>query len=140
MSTSVTVLPLRQSHAAPPPARGPRSPAGPAAGGAEMCMRRRVAPVACARPVVPAAPAPGRQCSFVQRSCGLHDASSHENDGSKYLKHDQIVAVHDAAVTVPQLSDTVLWRNLQLADYPHKTLWPTISAAFSDKLTMSESN
>ncbi len=26
----------------------------------------------------------------VQRS-GLQDASSHENDGSKYLKHDQIV-------------------------------------------------
>ncbi len=29
----------------------------------------------------------------------LHDASSHENDGSKYLKHDQIVAIHDAAIT-----------------------------------------
>ncbi len=43
--------------------------------------------------------------NFIElQQSGLHDASSHENDGSKYLKYDQIIAVHDAAVTVPQLS------------------------------------
>jgi hypothetical protein len=61
----------------------------------------------------------GRDFVELQHS-GLHDASSHENDGSKYLKHDQIVAVHDAAVTAPQVSGTVLRQNLQLADNPNK--------------------
>jgi hypothetical protein len=55
----------------------------------------------------------------LQRS-GLHDASSHENDGSKYLKHDQIVALHDATVTAPQLSGTMLLQNLQFAESPNK--------------------
>jgi hypothetical protein len=41
------------------PARGPRSPKGLAASGAEMCMRRRVAPAARARPMVPDEPTAG---------------------------------------------------------------------------------
>jgi hypothetical protein len=46
------------------PARGPRSPKGLAAGGAEMCMRRRVAPDARARPMVPVGPTAGGAASY----------------------------------------------------------------------------
>ncbi len=42
------------SHAAPPPSRGPRSPVGPAAGGAEMSMRRRVGPLRVTQLLLPA--------------------------------------------------------------------------------------
>jgi hypothetical protein len=45
-----------ESSSSSRPACGPRSPKGLAAGGAEMCMRRRVAPAACARPMVPVEP------------------------------------------------------------------------------------
>ncbi len=38
----------------------------------------------------------------IERS-GLHDASSHENDSSKYLKYYQIISIHDAAVTTASL-------------------------------------
>jgi hypothetical protein len=31
---------------------------------------------------------------------GLHDSSSHEIDGPKYLKYDQIVSVHDTALVL----------------------------------------
>ncbi len=50
----------------------PAAPAGPAAGGAEMCMRRRVAPAARARPVVPVGPTAGGTASrcAVQLRCG----------------------------------------------------------------------
>ncbi len=54
--------------------------------------------------------------------CDLHDASSHENDGSKYFKYDRIVSVHDAAISVPQLSGAQLRRNMQLADSPSKQI------------------
>jgi hypothetical protein len=49
-------------------------------------------------------------CNFfeLQRS-GLHDdASSDENDGSKYLKHDQIVAMHDVANCTPTFQHSAL--------------------------------
>ncbi len=46
------------------PARGPRFPKGPAAGSAEMCMRRRVASSARARPVVPVGPTAGGAASY----------------------------------------------------------------------------
>ncbi len=46
------------------PARGPRSPAGPAAGGAEMCMCRRVASAARVRPVIPVGPTAGGAASY----------------------------------------------------------------------------
>jgi hypothetical protein len=50
VDTSVTT----PSHAAPPAHSWPAVPlAGPAACGAEMCMRRRVTPAARARPVDP---------------------------------------------------------------------------------------
>jgi hypothetical protein len=45
------------------PARGQRFPKGPAAGSAEMCMRRRVASTDCARPVVPVGPTAGGAAS-----------------------------------------------------------------------------
>ena len=37
---------------------------------------------------------------------------SHHNDGSKKLKYDQIILVHEAAKTAPALSGAVLRRNL----------------------------
>ncbi len=43
---------------------------------------------------------------------GLHDKDSHDNDGSKKLKYEQIVSVHKAAKTAPTLSSAVLRRNL----------------------------
>jgi hypothetical protein len=46
------------------PARSPRSQNGLAAGGAEMCMRRRVAPAARARPMVPVEPTAGGAASY----------------------------------------------------------------------------
>jgi hypothetical protein len=57
--------------------------------------------------------------------CSLHDASSHENDGSKYLKYDQVVSVQDAAITVQQLSGAQaaqLRRNMQLEESQAKRL------------------
>ncbi len=58
------------------PARGPRFPKGPAAGGAEMCMRRRVASAARARPTVPVGPTAGGAASYsaVQLRRGLRAA------------------------------------------------------------------
>ncbi len=54
--------------------------------------------------------------------CRLHDSSCHENDGSKYLKYYPIVFVHDAAITVPQLSCAKLRRNMHSADSPSKQI------------------
>jgi hypothetical protein len=73
----------------------------------------------------------------LQRS-GLYNANSHKTDGSKYLKYGQIIAVHDATVTEPQLSCTVIRLNLQIADTPRKTkLMRNISVAFRVASTMS---
>ena len=55
-------------------------------------------------------------------SSGLHDKDSHDNDGSKKLKYDQIVSVHEAAKTAPTLSGAVLRRNLLDHDSPTKTI------------------
>ena len=52
--------------------------------------------------------------------CGEHHANSHDDDSSKFLKHDQIVAVADAVTVAPQQSASQLRRNLQLADSPSK--------------------
>ncbi len=46
------------------PARSPRSQNGLAAGGAGMCMRRRVAPAARTRPMVPVGPTAGGAASY----------------------------------------------------------------------------
>jgi hypothetical protein len=43
--------------------------------------------------------------------CGEHNANSHDDDQSKYLKHEQIVAVADAVTVAPQQSASQLWRN-----------------------------
>jgi hypothetical protein len=42
-------------------------------------------------------------CDFIelQRCCLLH-SSSHEIDGPKYLKYDQVVSVHDTAITLQE--------------------------------------
>jgi hypothetical protein len=47
--------------------------------------------------------------------CGEHNANSHDEDKSKYLKHEQIVAVTDAVTIAPQQSAAQLRRNIQLA-------------------------
>jgi hypothetical protein len=61
--------------------------------------------------------------NFIElQRCGLRYSSSHENDGSKYLEYDRIVSVHDAVITVPQLSSAQLHRNMQLADRPSKII------------------
>jgi hypothetical protein len=52
--------------------------------------------------------------------CGEHYANSHDDDKSKYLKHEQIVAVADAVTIAPQQSASQLRRNLQLAESPSK--------------------
>ena len=43
---------------------------------------------------------------------GTHDENSHANDGSKKLKHNQIVAIHDAVIVAPKQSAAVLRRNM----------------------------
>jgi hypothetical protein len=58
------------------PTRGPRFPNGPAAGAAEMCMRRCVAPAAHPWPVIPVGPTAGGSAlySAVQLRRGPHTA------------------------------------------------------------------
>ena len=58
--------------------------------------------------------------------CGEHNATSHDEDHSKYLKHQQIVAVTDAVTIAPALSAAELRRNMQLADpnSPGKRIGP----------------
>ena len=46
---------------------------------------------------------------------GEHNADSHKQDKSKYLKHKQIVAVSDAVMFAPQQSAAQLRRNLAMA-------------------------
>jgi hypothetical protein len=49
---------------------------------------------------------------------GEHNPNSHDEDKSKYLKHDQIVAVSDAVTIAPNISAAVLRRNLLMVDAP----------------------
>ena len=49
---------------------------------------------------------------------GEHNVNSHDEDCSKYLKHNQIIAVSDAVTIAPNLSAAVLHRNLQMVDAP----------------------
>ena len=58
--------------------------------------------------------------------CGEHNANSHDDDHSKYLKHEQIVAVADAVTVAPQQSASQLRRNLQLAESPTKHIEPLL--------------
>jgi hypothetical protein len=55
--------------------------------------------------------------------CGEHDANSHDDDKSKYLKHEQIVAVADAVTIAPQQP---VRRNMQLAESPTKHIEPLL--------------
>ncbi len=41
---------------------------------------------------------------LILERCGLHDVHSHEEDGSKYLKYEQIISLSEAAITAPNLS------------------------------------
>ena len=57
---------------------------------------------------------------LVLERSAMHDANSHENDGSKYLKYKQKFAFHDAVEIAPQLSATKLRQNLTTCDRPEK--------------------
>jgi hypothetical protein len=59
---------------------------------------------------------------------GEHDASSHKEDKSKYLKHEQIIAVSDAVLIAPQQSAAQLRRNLSMAgpSSPGKLIKPAL--------------
>jgi hypothetical protein len=59
---------------------------------------------------------------LILEQCCLHDLSSHEQDGSKYLKYEQIISLTEAAVTMPNLSGAVIGRNMLLHDSPSKTI------------------
>ena len=48
--------------------------------------------------------------------CGVHTPSSHDDDKSKYLKHNQIVALKKAVTIAPNQSACHIRRNLQRAD------------------------
>jgi hypothetical protein len=57
---------------------------------------------------------------------GEHNPKSHDDGQSKYLKHEQIIAVADAVTVAPQQSATQLRRNLQLAESPTKHIEPLL--------------
>ena len=61
---------------------------------------------------------------MVLERSGMHDAHSHDNDGSKYLKYKQKLAFHEAAKIAPQLSAAKLRRNLTVCDSPEKQIDP----------------
>ncbi len=55
---------------------------------------------------------------LILERCGLHDVHSHEEDGSKYLKYEQIISLSEAVITVPNLSGSTIRRNMLLHDSP----------------------
>ena len=59
---------------------------------------------------------------------GEHDASSHKEDKSKYLKHEQIIAVSDAVLIAPHQSASQLRRNMSIAgpESPGKRIEPAL--------------
>jgi hypothetical protein len=59
---------------------------------------------------------------LILEHCGLHNVHSHEEDGSKYLKYDQIISLSEAEITAPNLSCSALLRNILLHDSPTKTI------------------
>jgi hypothetical protein len=54
--------------------------------------------------------------------CGLHDVHSHEEDGSKYLKYEQIISLSEAAITAPIFSGSAIRKNVLLHDILTKTI------------------
>jgi hypothetical protein len=61
---------------------------------------------------------------LILERCGLHDVHSHDEDGSKYLKYEQIISLSEAAITAPNLSGSAIRRNMLLHDSPSKTIAP----------------
>jgi hypothetical protein len=53
---------------------------------------------------------------------GEHHANSHDEDKSKFLKYNQIIAVTDAVAIAPNLSAAELRRNMQISDSPGKKM------------------
>ncbi len=54
--------------------------------------------------------------------CGLHDMHSDDEDGSKYLKNEQIISLSEAAIIVPNLFGSAIRRKMLLHDSPSKTV------------------
>ena len=67
---------------------------------------------------------------------GVHDSTSHDEDGSKFLKYQQIVAVVDAVRTAPSLSAAELRRNLQMSgpDSPGKKIAPGLLRSIQNRV------
>ena len=65
-----------------------------------------------------------RRRDFILERYGLHDVHSHDEDGSKYLKYDQLISLSEAAITAPNLSSSAIRRNMLLHDSPSKTIAP----------------
>jgi hypothetical protein len=61
---------------------------------------------------------------LILERCSLHDVHSHDEDGSKYLKYEQIISLSEAAITAPNLSGSAIRRNMLLHDSPSKTIAP----------------
>jgi hypothetical protein len=70
---------------------------------------------------------------------GQHDASSHKQDTSKYLKHEQIIAVSDAVLIAPQQSAAQLRRNLSMAgpSSPGKDIEPALLRSVQRRVSKS---
>ncbi len=56
---------------------------------------------------------------------------SHEEDGSKYLKYEQIISLSEAAITAQDLSGSAISRNMLLHDSSTKTIGAEHSDATS---------
>ena len=59
---------------------------------------------------------------LILERCGLHDVHSHDEDGSKYLKYEQIISLSETAITAPNLSGSAIRRNMLLHNSPTKTI------------------
>ena len=77
---------------------------------------------------------------MILERCGLHDVHSHEEDGSKYLKYEQIIALSEAAITAPNLSGSVIYRNMLLHDSPTKTIGAEHSRSVMQRVRHARKN
>ena len=70
---------------------------------------------------------------------GEHNADSHKQDKSKYLKHEQIVAVADAVTIAPQQSAVQLRRNMSMAgpSSPAKMISPDLMRSVQRRVSAS---
>ena len=70
---------------------------------------------------------------------GEHNADSHKEDKSKYLKHDQTIAVADVVTIAPQQSAAQLRRNMAMAgpSSPAKLIEPELLRSVQRRVSKS---